>query len=192
MSRLQHSRTAAAVAVVIIGLATGYALALLLGMPDPGWAYLPRGVIHLGELAAVVALALCGAAGTGRLAVVGLGAAGGGLVLLAVAEVITESGPGASGTLFMIAPNLVGLGLVLTGAAVVRTGRWTGWRRYVVLASGIYVFAVMTPVIIASGGPPAAAALVALVGWEILWALIAVSVLTETAGARRSTAPAPG
>ena len=93
----------------------------------------------------------------------------------------------------MIAPNLVGLGLILAGIAVIRAHRWTGWHRYVVLALGIYVFVVMTPLIIVSGGPPATAlGVVALLGWEILWALIAVSVLAETADERRSAAAAAG
>ena len=59
------TRPVAVIATVITGLAALYTLALLLGMPDPDWAYLPRGVIHLGELAALVALAVSGAAGTG-------------------------------------------------------------------------------------------------------------------------------
>ena len=187
------TRPAAWAAVLITGLAAVYTVALLFGMPDPGWAYLPRGIIHLGELAAIVALALCGAAGTGLLARLGLGLAGLGELMLAVAEVLTESAPGASDTLFAIAPNLVGLGLILTGVAVIRAGRWTGWRRYVTLALGVYVFAVLTPVIIATGGPPAVPAVAALAVWEVLWALIAVAVLSETAaGVRHGTVSAIG
>ena len=59
-----NARTVACVAAVITGLAIVYTVALLLGMPDPDWAYLGRGVIHLGELATFVALGLSGAAGT--------------------------------------------------------------------------------------------------------------------------------
>ncbi|MHA6630611.1 hypothetical protein ACU61A_34670 [Pseudonocardia sichuanensis] len=190
MNRLRQSRTAATIAVVITGLAVVYTLALLAGLPDPGWAHLPRGIIHLGELAAVVALALCGAAGGELLARIGLAAAGLGALLLAVAEVGTDGSPALSNTLFTIAPVLVGLGLVLTGIAVIRTGLWSSWRRYVPLVLGAYVFVVMTPVIAASGGPPAVASLWVLTGWEVLWVLIAVAVLTETAPAvRDSTAP---
>jgi hypothetical protein len=192
VNSLRQSRTAALIAAVITGLAVVYTAALLLGLQDPSWAYLPRGLIHLGELAAVVALALSGAAGSSRLARTGLGAAGLGQLLLVVAEIVTESSPGVSDTLFGIAPPLVGLGLVLAGIAVIRTKLWS-WRRYVPLTLGIYVFAVMTPVIIASGGPPAVPSLFALAGWDLLWALIAVSVLVETAGAvRRNAAPAVG
>ncbi len=187
------ARPVAATAAVITGLATVYTVALLLGMPDPDWAYLPRGVIHIGEFAALVALALSGAAGTGLLGRLGLGLACLGALMLAVAEVITEGAPAASDTLFAVAPNLVGLGLVLAGIAVLRTGRWTGWRRYVALTLGIYVFVVMTPVIIVAGGPPAVPAIGALLVWEVLWVLLAVAVLRETAKeAQRGTVPAVG
>jgi hypothetical protein len=192
MISIGQSRVAALIAVVVTVLATVYTVALLVGMQDPDWAYLPRGIIHLGELAALVALALGGAVGTGWLAKVGLALAGLGQLMLAVAEVITEGSPGLSDTLFGIAPNLVGVGLILTGIAILRTGRWSGWHRYVVLVLGIYVFAVMTPIIIASGGPPAVPALWALAGWEILWVLIAVAALAEAAEARRNAAVATG
>jgi hypothetical protein len=175
------TRPVAGVAALITGLATVYTLALLLGVPDPDWAYLARGIIHIGELAALVAVGLSGAAGTGLLGRLGLGIAGLGEPMLAVAEVITGSAPGASDTLFAIAPNLVGIGLILAGIAVIRTGLWTGWRRYVTLVLGIYVFVVMTPVIIVAGGPPAVPAIGALLVWEALWVLIAVAALTETA-----------
>jgi hypothetical protein len=107
-----------------------------------------------------------------------------------VAEVTTLSAPGTSETLFAIAPGLVGLGLILTGIAVIRTGSWTGWRRYVTLALGVYVFAVLTPVIIAAGGPPAVPAVAGLLVWQVLWVLIAVAVLVETGRPALSRLPA--
>jgi hypothetical protein len=184
------ARPVAGIAAVVTGLAVVYTVGLLVGMPDPDWAYLPRGIIHLGELAAVVALALSGAAGTGLLGRLGLGLACLGELMLAVAEVITLSGPGTSDTLFAIAPNLVGLGLILAGIAVIRTGRFTGWRRYVTLAFGIYIFVVLTPVIIAAGGPPAVPAVAGLLVWQVLWVLIAVAVLVETGRPALSRQPA--
>jgi hypothetical protein len=184
------ARPVAGIAAVVTGLAVVYTVGLLVGMPDPDWAYLPRGIIHLGELAAVVALALSGAAGTGLLGRLGLGLACLGELMLAVAEVITLSAPGTSDTLFAIAPNLVGLGLILAGIAVIRTGRFTGWRRYVTLALGIYIFVVLTPVIIAAGGPPAVPAVAGLLVWQVLWVLIAVAVLVETGRPALSRQPA--
>lgn len=178
------ARTVAWVAAVVTGLATVYIVALLLGLPDPDGAAYGRTVVHLGELAAVVALAMAGAAGAGWLGRIGLPLAGLGLLAMAVAEPLASSPVGA--TLFMIAPNLVGLGMILAGIAVIRTGLWSGWQRWVPLVLGIYVFVPMTPLIIVSGGPPAPLGLVGLVGWEILWVLAAAAVLTaSTAELRR-------
>ena len=162
-----NARAFAVVGALVAGLSTAYIVGQLLGMPDPDWAYLPRGLIHLGELAIFVALGLSGAAGTGLLGKVGLGVGGLGSLLLAVAEVTTLSAHATSETLFAVAPNLVGLGLVLAGIAVVRTGRWTGWRRWVTLALGVYVFAVLIPLVIATGGPPAYAAIAGLLVWQL-------------------------
>ena len=104
--------------------------------------------------------------------------------MMAVAEPVGSTSLGD--TLFTIAPNLTGLGLILAGVAVIRTGVWTGWQRWITLALGIYVFVPMTPMIIASGGPPAELALIGLLGWEILWFLNATAVLTaSTAELRR-------
>ncbi len=189
MSNLRQSRTAALIAAGITGLAVVYILALLLGWEEPEWAYLPRVIIHLGEFAAVAALGLSGAAGGGWLAKAGLGAAGLGSLLLAAAEVLYESSPEVGDPLFGIASTLVGIGLVLAGVAVVRAGTWIGWQRYVTLTLGVYVFIVLTPVLIASGGPPAVPSLWALMGWQILWVLIAVAVLADPAKERRSAAP---
>jgi hypothetical protein len=185
-----NARALALVGALVAGLSTAYIGGQLLGMPDPDWAYLPRGLIHLGELAIFVALGLSGAAGTGALGRVGIGLGVLGALVLAVAEVLTLSAPVTSETLFAIAPNLVGLGLILAGIAVVRNGLWTGWRRWVTLALGVYVFGVMTPLIITSGGPPAPPALAGLLGWQVLWVLIAVAVLVEAERPALSPQPA--
>lgn len=185
-----NARLVAGIAAVITGLAVVYIVGLLLGMPDPDWAYLARGVVHLGELAAVVAVGLSGAAGTGLLGRLGLGLTLLGELMFAVAEVTTLSAHGTSETLFAIAPNLVGLGLILAGIAVIRTGIWTGWRRWVTLALGVYVFAVLTPLIITTGGPPAYTAIAGLLVWQVLWVLIAVAVLVETGRPALSRQPA--
>ncbi|TCK27869.1 hypothetical protein [Pseudonocardia endophytica] len=184
------ARTLAWVAAVVTGLATLYIVGALFGMRDVVGAEYGRSVMHLGELAAVVALALCGAAGAGWLGRIGLTLAGIGQLLMAVAEPIGSAPAGT--VLFGIAPNLTGLGLILAGIAVIRTGVWTGWQRWIPLVLGIYTFVPMTPMIIVSGGPPAPLALVGLLGWEILWVLLATAVLTaSTADLRRpATSPA--
>jgi hypothetical protein len=177
MSAPSRVRTTALIAAVVTGAAVVYTLALVLGLPDPVWAPVLRAVLHLGELAALVGLALCGAAGRGAAARWGFGLAATGQVLLAVAEVLIGSAPDLGGALFGAGPLLVGLGLVLVGIGVLRTGVWRGWRRGVPLALGTYVFVLMTPVLVASGGPPAVPALWALAGWDVLWFLVGWDVL---------------
>jgi len=54
----------------------------------------------------------------------------------------------------------------------------------------VYVFVVLTPVIIASGGPPAVAVVAGLLVWQVLWVLIAVAVLVETGRPALSRLPA--
>lgn len=184
-----NARPLASAGAALAGLGALYAFALLLGMPDPAWSYLARGVVHLGELAVLLAVAVSGAAGSGLLARVGVGLAVLGQLALAVAEWTLLAAPDLSMALFAVGPNLTGLGLVLTGIAVVRTGVLTGWRRWTVLALGAYVFLVMTPAIIVSGGPPAPLGLWALAVWGLLWVLIAVSVLAGTTAVRRAGAP---
>jgi hypothetical protein len=73
---------------------------------------------------------------------------------------------------------LTGIGLIGAGISILRAGRWTGWRRVLPLGLGIYIFVVMTPALIVSGGPPAPLALAVLAGWDVLWALIAVATLS--------------
>ena len=192
MSTVRSSRAAALFGIVVTALSVVYTLVIALGATDPEWAYLPRGVIHLGELAVVVAVWLTGAAGTGLLGRIGLGAAAAGSLLMTLAEVITSAAPGVSIALFGIAPMIVGLGLVLAGVGIVRHGAWTGWRRLVVLALGLYVFVVLTPALIVSGGPPATAALWAIAGWDALWALVGVSVLMEVRATSRATTSVTG
>ena len=183
MNGLRSSRTAALTALVITTIAVLYAAgeALTGGEPSLGW--LIQAVIHLGELLAVLALGLYGAAGTGRLARIGLGAALLGQAILTGAELTWPSNPDLGNVLFAVGPMLTGAGLVVAGSAVLRAGHWRGLPRFTPLAVGIYVFAVLIPVLIGSGGPPAPAALWAIGGWDLLWALTAVSALTQGAAA---------
>jgi hypothetical protein len=191
-----NSRTAGMIALPVTILAVLYAAGSALAGWEPSLGWLVQAVIHVGELLAVLALALSGAAGTSRTARVGLGAAVLGQAVLAAAEVVWPADPGLGDTLFGIAPILTGVGLIVAGIAVLRAGRWTGWRRFTPVVLGVYIFVVMTPVLIASGGPPAPASLWAITGWDVLWTLIATSVLTSaplanpaTAGARSAGAP---
>jgi hypothetical protein len=175
------SRALAVIAAVVTAVIAIYALIVGFTAAEPSWGYLLQFVGHLGELAAVVALALAGAAGTGLLGRIGLGVAALGQVLLAVAELVYPAAPDLGDQLFMIAPLLSGVGMIGAGIAVLRSGRWSGWHRFVPLAVGIWVLVVMTPTLIVSGGPPAFAAVLTIAAWDVLWLLLGLSVLAETA-----------
>ena len=165
-------------AVTITLLAVLYAAGSAVTGWEPGLGWLLQAVIHAGELLAVLALALSGAAGPGRAARAGLAAAVFGQAVLVAAETIYPRMEDLGDTLFAVGPLLTGAGLVAAGVAVVRAGRWHGWQRFTPLAVGAYVFVVLIPVLIGSGGPPSPAALWSIAGWDLLWMLVAVSALS--------------
>jgi hypothetical protein len=72
-------------------------------------------------------------------------------------------------------------GMVVTGIAVVRARRWTGWRRYAPLIVGLYPFVAMFGFVIVTGGPN----LFAVVGWSLPWILVGVAARIE-AGLREA------
>lgn len=175
--------TRAAALVCIIGTAAGvvYADAGASTGWEPSLGFAQQALLHVAELAGVIGLALSGAAGAGWLGQIGLGAAVLGQVLLIVAELTFPGSPDLADQIFNVAPPLSAIGMVLAGIAVLRVGRWAGWHRFTPLLVGLYVFVVVTPVLVISGGPPAAAALWALTGWELCWLLLGVA-LWATAG----------
>jgi hypothetical protein len=189
---IRTTRTLALVAVVVTVLAAIDAAAGAIVVWEPSWGFVAQAVIHLGELAAVIALALSGAAGRGWLARIGLGATVIGQVLLAAAELIDPFSPEVGDQIFYVAPLLSAIGLILAGIAVLRTRHWGGWHRFTPLLVGLWSLIVLTPAVIASGGPPAPLALWAIAGWELCWVLLGVAVLAEIAvSAPRRGAAAP-
>ncbi|GLZ50324.1 hypothetical protein Acsp06_65090 [Actinomycetospora sp. NBRC 106375] len=173
------TRTFALVGVVITVLAALFAAVGALTGWEPPWGFLAQAVIHLGELAVVIAVALSGAAGRGWLARIGLGAAIIGQVLLVAAELIYPVSPDVGDQIFYVAPLLSAIGLILAGIAVLSARRWSGWRRFTPMLVGLWSLVVLTPALIASGGPPAPLALWAITGWELCWVALGAAVLTE-------------
>ena len=94
--------------------------------------------------------------------------------MLAVAEVVWPRQPDLGNVLFGIAPILTGVGLITAGVTLVRADR----GRWLPLALGVYTIAVLVPVEIATGGPPATLALASIAVWDVLWLMLALSVLS--------------
>jgi hypothetical protein len=152
---MNTTRVAALIAVPVTAIAVLYAAAGAAFSWEPSLGWLIQAVIHLGELAAVVALARSGAVGASRAGRYGLAAAAAGQVLLAVAEVVYPRQPDVGNVLFGLAPILTGVGLIPAGITLIRAGR----GRWLPLVLGLYTLAVLIPAQIATGGPPAPLAL---------------------------------
>jgi hypothetical protein len=178
-------RTFALTSAVITALAALYCAVVALIATEPTAGFVVQAVIHLGELAAVLALALLGAA-TGMVGRIGLGLAVLGQVLLVVAELTYPFAPAVGEPVFDVAPLLTGIGLVLAGIAVVRGRRWPGAARFTPLVVGLYGLVVLPAAMIVSGGPPAPLATWVLAGWELCWLAMAIGVLARTPSTTRS------
>lgn len=134
-------------------------------------------VLHLAAIALLGGLAALGAVGTAWWGRAGLGVAVLGLVVLIAGELVDPFDAATAELLFGIAPLLTGPGLVLAGIAVLRAGRWSGWRRIVPLVAGAYLLVVFVPVVIATGTD--VGFLVAITGWDLALVALGVAVVQE-------------
>jgi hypothetical protein len=171
---MNNTRVSALIAVPVTAIAVLYAAAGAAFSWEPSLGWLIQALIHLGELAAVVALASSGAVGASRPGRAGLALAAVGQILLAVAEVVWPRQPDLGNVLFGIAPVLTGVGLITASVTMIRADR----GRWLPLALGGYTLAVLVPAQIATGGPPAPLALASIAVWDVLWLLVALSVLS--------------
>src|SRR4051794_9536690 len=85
-------------------------------------------ISHVPVLIGMVGLARSGAAGTGWLAKLGLGITLVGSALLIPFEFILLMNVALGEALLGFYTPLTGLGLLLTGIAVLRAGHWQGWQ----------------------------------------------------------------
>lgn len=187
LGRLGHGCLWAA----LLGAASGVFLALVpAAVEDDRYSYpLSAGwfaviqawfaVQHLGLLGGIAGLDRSGVAGRHRL---GLAIAAGGMALLAVVELLAISAarsPYPDGVrtdaldgLYGVSTVAIGVGLTAAGVAIARAGVWRGWRRWVPLATGLYVFVPMFPAMFGSF----LAARLAITGWMLLFALLGWSL----------------
>jgi hypothetical protein len=176
-------------ALVSAVAAAGFMIDALLGMVIPALAYdatpvwwdsVLRAVLHLGQIAAAVAVARAGLAGGGINARIGLGLWIFGVAGYVVGELVYIVAPGASDIAFQIGSIATLVGMVMAGVGVLRTGRWTGPGRYLPLVMGLYVIPLVVMLIATD------AALVALTGYSVLWLLLGVSLYFTTRDRLRS------
>jgi hypothetical protein len=146
---------------------------------------------HLGLLAGLYGLLRSGAIGTSRLGRIGSWGAIVGMGLLSIVELVAISGSDAARpspsanlieSLYGIPSVLIGLSLIAAGIAVIRAGRWHGWRRALPLLLGVYVFVPLTPALFASYE----AARLAIGGWMLGFAVLGWALILT---AREAAAP---
>jgi hypothetical protein len=134
-------------------------------------------VQHLGLLLGLLALGRTGAVPRTRLGLIGTYGAAVGMVGLAVMEVVAITARDVavdSTTATMIGAGYgvvsvwLGATLVAAGIAMVRAGVWQGWRRWVVLALGVWVFVPMMPALATMTD----GARLAIAGWMLLFAAL--------------------
>jgi hypothetical protein len=167
------------------GMITGALLQIVLGVPlAPLQAQEPvlwpiaalNAVSHLLLIVGVAGLTQSGATERGRLAAVGLGLTLLGLAELIVAEAVWAiAGEEAAVLLYSTATLAIMLGLILTGIAVLRTGQWEGWRRFTVLAAGVFIPLILMPAFALPGYAPNFAIGI----WGVCWLLIGLALRTE-------------
>ncbi len=137
---------------------------------------------HLLLLVGLIGLGRSGAAGVGRLGRYGVGTAVAGMALLSLCEVramtlVNATWPSPQTDLldmgYGVATIAIGVGLILAGIAVLRTGRWSGWPKYITLACGLAVFLMVLPGVF---GPFLVGRLV-LTAWMLMFAALGVALL---------------
>ncbi len=134
-------------------------------------------VSHVLLFVGVIGLARSGAAGRGRLAKAGVGVTLVGLAVLALAEGVSLIDMDVAIVLFSLATLAIGVGPITLGVAMLRTGRWTGWRRFTPLACGLYVPLILMP----SFALPGYGSNFAIGIWGICWLLIGLAQRAEAA-----------
>jgi hypothetical protein len=109
-------------------------------------------VFHVLVFIGILGFARSGVAGPGRSARVGAVIALTGTAVLFVAELLSipiadqridDTGAGLVGACFGLGSLLSAIGFIVAGIATVRAARWDGWRRFVPLATGIWLAALV-------------------------------------------------
>jgi hypothetical protein len=141
-----------------------------------GWAGAVLTLAHVAVLFGVAALAASPAARPGWLKRIGFAAALAGLGAQVLGEAIIRFDMNVGNAFFTACMPLMGAGMLLAGIAVIRTGVWSGWRRFSPVACGLYVPAVLIPSFVIAGGP----SFLALAGFAAVYALLGLAMFVES------------
>lgn len=141
-------------------------------------------VQHLGLLLGLLALARTSAVPRTRLGLVGAYGAAIAMVALAVMEAVAitvrdaavdSSAAAVVGAGYGVVSIALGTTLVVAGIAVARAGAWQGWRRWVVLALGVWVFFPMIPALATMTD----GARLAIAGWMLLFGALGIALMQD-------------
>ena len=144
-------------------------------------------VHHLGLVAGVVALALSGAVGPGKVARSGAWVLVAGTIMLTAAEVNTmryadwtndAANEGLMGATYGISCTLMGIGAIMAGAGVLRAKVWSGWRAWTPMVIGVSQFVMLTPGMF--GGFVVARLVIG--AWMLMFAALGWSLYVESRG----------
>lgn len=146
---------------------------------------------HLGLVIGVVALAMCSAVGSGRVARSGAWLLVAGTVGLTLAELNTmryadwtneAANAGLMGATYGITCTVMGIGAILAGVGVVRTRSWSGWRAWTPMVIGVAQFVMLTPGMFAGFE----VARIVIGTWMLMFAALGWSLYAETRPITRS------
>jgi hypothetical protein len=148
-------------------------------------------VHHLGLVVGVVALALSGAVGTGKVARTGAWLLVAGTVMLTGSEVLTmryvdwtneAANEGLMGAAYGVSCTVMGIGAIMAGAGVLRAKVWSGWRAWTPMVIGVAQFVMLTPGMF--GGFVIARLVIG--AWMLMFAALGWSLYAESRGAVRT------
>lgn len=156
-------------------------------------------VHHLGLVAGVVALALSGAVGAGKVARTGAWVLVAGTVMLTASELLAmryvdwtndAANEGLMGAAYGISCTVMGIGAIAAGAGVLRTRAWSGWRAWTPMVIGVSQFVMLTPGMF--GGFVIARLVIGV--WMLMFAALGWSLYAEsrnevTSGPRETSVP---
>jgi len=116
-----------------------------------------------------------GPAGEGRFGRISLGIFIGGLLSLLVAGGVQLATRNPDFFLFPVGGILQLLGGLLTGIAVVITGKWKGWQRFAPLVQGLYYLIVLfVPIAVANQSPTQLTESL----WQVAWFFSSLALFT--------------